>query len=117
MISLLLLSLSLSLSLSRTMSELSTENIEFIENYITTKPPLTYLPSLSYPNVVKANRAYETITKPDVPSTTYIYFASNPNGYSRYGYYKSRGGEIYLLTEFLNEICGYNTAYTNPFHG
>lgn len=88
------------------MSSLSEQNIEQVENFIAShKPNNSICPSNS--DKYSAIEEWKKISDPNTPNTFYSQFGSNSFGMTSYGFYKSRSGELYVITAFINEVTSY----------
>jgi hypothetical protein len=90
--------------------ELSEENIEMIEDFISYNPPSLYLPNPSISDQENAINDWKQINEPDVPVTSYLQFGSDGYGMTSYGFYKSRSEKIYLVVAFMNNISSYHNV-------
>lgn len=61
-------------------------------------------PSISYQYYDDAEECWEWINKDDTPLTSYKIFASNSYGFTTYGFYKSKSGNIYIIEAYVNNI-------------
>jgi hypothetical protein len=90
--------------------QLSESNIELLEHFIVSKSPMDSdsLPAISERDKDDTIRDWKTINDPNTPNTTYIQFASNCQGMSSYGFYKSRNGSIFMVSAFCDKITSYH---------
>lgn len=84
---------------------LSESNIELVECFIKNNEHNTICPYLSYNDIEGAQYFYDQIKQ--MPVTSYTLFASNANGYTSYGFYKSKENKIYIIEAFINNILSY----------
>ena len=88
------------------MSSLSEQNITMVENFIASnKPTNSIRPSES--DRYSAIEQWKKISDPNTPNTFYSQFGSNAFGMTSYGFYKSKTGELYVITAFINNVTSY----------
>ena len=88
------------------MTTLSHENIEIVENFINTHSA-GKLPHLSECDRPAAISEYKKITDQTTIATSYYKFGSDANGYTSYGYYKSKDDKIYIISAFMGNVTAY----------
>lgn len=91
---------------------LSEENIELLENFIATNNPNSsdFLPCISEKFRDDAIRDWESINDNETLPTTYLQFADSANGMTSYGFYKTRDGQIFLITAFCCKLTSYHNV-------
>ena len=91
---------------------LSNNHIELIEQFIASNSPSDNdsLPAISERDKDDVISDWKTINDPNTPETTYLQFASNAQGMSSFGFYKSRNGSIFMVSAFCNKITCYHTV-------
>lgn len=92
---------------------LSQTNIEAVELFIQENKPEKFLPSNSECDRSEAIYGWNTISRPDTPVTSYYQYSSDGCGMTSYGFYKSRAGNIYIITAFMNKIRYYCDVDSN----
>lgn len=94
---------------------LSEENIQLLENFIATNQPLSsnFLPCISEKFREDAIRDWKSINDPETLPTTYLQFADSANGMTSYGFYKTRDGQIFLITAFCCKLTSYYNLDNN----
>ena len=91
--------------------QISESNIELLEQFIennTARDDRDSLPAISERDRDDAVSDWKTINDPNTPVTTYLQFASNCQGMSSYGFYKSRNGSIFMVSAFCDKITSYH---------
>ena len=86
------------------MTDLSEENIEYLEEFIKLHNPLPETPCPSDSDMAKAKRMWDKISNCETPITSYYQFGSNSFGMISYGFYKSRSNKIYMIVAYINEV-------------
>lgn len=86
-------------------SSLSEYNIDLAEKAIlSTKLVNDISPCISCRDYELAHKSWKLINKTDTPCTSYILFASNAFGFTSFGFYKAKNGNVYIIEAYINEI-------------
>lgn len=94
---------------------LSEANTELVENFIATNTPYSsdYLPNINNYYREDAIKYWKMINDPNIKPTTYLPFADNAGGFTNYGFYKSKKGEIFLIDTYCNKLTAHYNVNSN----
>lgn len=91
------------------LSELSLENIDYLEEFISTKEPepINKVPAISECYRDNIKKFWEIINLPETKPTSYFIVATNAMGMYSYGLYKTRENKIFLINTYIQNVISY----------
>ena len=92
---------------------LSEENINLVEEFISSQEPSGSMPNISETDREQTINDWKTINLPETLCTSYLQFASNANGMISYGFYKTMKNEIYIIEAYCSIIRKYYNIDNN----
>ena len=92
---------------------LSEENINLVEEFISSQEPSGSMPNISETDREQTINDWKMINLPETLCTSYLQFASNANGMISYGFYKTMKNEIYIIEAYCSVIRKYYNIDNN----